>query len=107
MVSKNSQTHHYISIPADWGLPKFNLGQRIETLTVFPDTILIQTGKISGIEYVKAESLWVIQERVRPGWYYSIELDADDPCYSASPVINVNESEISKINELTEAPAQR
>ena len=40
MVSKNSQTHHYISIPADWGLPKFHLDQRIETLTVFPDTIL-------------------------------------------------------------------
>ena len=104
MVSKNSQNHQYISIPADWGLPKFHLDQRIETLTVFPDTILIQTGKISGIEYIKADSLWVTQDRVKPGWYYSIELDADDPCYSASPVISLNESDISS---LTQAPAQK
>ena len=104
MVSKNSQNHHDISIPVDWGLPKFHLGQRIETLTVFPDTILIQTGEISGIEYIKADRKWVTQDNVKPGWYYSIELDLDDPSYFTSPVISLNESDISP---LTEAPAQK
>ena len=104
MVSKNSNKYHYISIPADWGLPKFHLGQRIETLTVFPDTILIQTGEISGVEYIKADRKWVTQDEIKPGWYYSIELDADDPSYCTSPVISINESDISS---LTETPAQK
>ncbi len=103
-MSKNHQNHYGISIPADWANPKFHLGLHIQATTLLPDTTRIQTGEISGIEYIKADSLWVTQDKVKPGWYYSIELDLDDPSYCTSPVISLNESDISP---LTEAPAQK
>lgn len=71
MVSKNRQNHYSISIPADWGLPKFHLGQRIQTLTLLPNTTRIQTGEISGIEYIKSDSVWVTQHGMKPGSYYT------------------------------------
>jgi hypothetical protein len=36
-----------------------------------------------------------MHHRLKPGWYYSIELDADDPWYSLDPIICVNSSDIS------------
>jgi hypothetical protein len=107
MVSKNHQNHYGISIPADWANPKFNLGQHIQALTILPDTTRIQTGEISGIEDIRPDSVWVAQHSMKPGWYYSIEVDANDPWYSLAPHVCVEESDISLIKELTQAPALR
>jgi hypothetical protein len=93
-VSKNRSNHHWVRIPADWGYPKFPLDKRVQAKTVLPDATRIQTGKISGIEYIKADSLWVTLHGVKPGWYYSIEVDADDPWCAIDPVLCVEESDI-------------
>ncbi len=107
MVSKNHQNHYGISIPADWANPKFHNGQHIQATTLLPDTTRIQTGEISDIEYIKPDSVWVIQHRLKPGWYYSIEVDTNDPWYALAPHVCVEESNISLINALTAAPALR
>lgn len=95
MVSKNHQNNHNISIPADWGIPKFHLAQRVQIRTVLRNKTQIQTGEIRGIEYIKADSLLIAQHGIKPGWYYAIEIDPDDPSRAIDPVIHVEESEIS------------
>jgi hypothetical protein len=107
MVSKNHPNNYSISIPADWSLPKFHLGQHIQATTVLPNATRIQTGEISGIEYIRPDSVWVAQHGLKPGWYYSIAVDANDPWYSLAPHVCVEESDICAINERIEAPALR
>ncbi len=107
MVSKNHQNDHNISIPADWSFPKFHLATRVQTTTVLPDTTRTQTGRISAIQHIKPDSFWVTQHGLKPGWHYYIEVDTDDPCYFTSPVLCVEESEISELNELKKTPALR
>jgi hypothetical protein len=97
MVSKIHPNTHYVSIPADWDLPKFHLGQRVRAKTVLPDTTRIQTGEISGLEYIKSDRPWVARNDIQPGWYYSIELDRDDPLYGIDPVLCLNESDIREL----------
>lgn len=38
---------------------------------------------------------------IKPGWYYSIEVEPDDPWYALDPVLCVEESDIY---ELTAVP---
>jgi hypothetical protein len=71
MVSKITPYDHSVSLPADWNLPKFNLGQRIIAKHAFLNTRRTQTGLIIGIEYFSADSYWVIQHDLKPGWHYS------------------------------------
>ncbi|MEW5860672.1 MAG: hypothetical protein AB1861_25405 [Cyanobacteriota bacterium] len=46
MVSKNRHNDHFVSLPADWSLPKIHLAQLLQATTVLPDTTRIQTGEI-------------------------------------------------------------
>ena len=46
MVSKNRHNHHFVSLPADWSLPKIHLTQSLQAKTVLPDTTHTQTGEI-------------------------------------------------------------
>ncbi len=100
-MSKKRRNRQYVSIPADWDLPKFPLAKRVQARTVLPDATQIRIGEISGIEYIKADTLWATQQGIKPGWYYSITVDTDDPWYAHDPIICVEESEI---NELTANP---
>jgi hypothetical protein len=103
-VSKNRSNHHWTRLPADWGYPKFPLAQLVQAKTVLPDATRIQTGRISAIQYIKPDSFWVTQHGLKPGWHYYIEVDAEDPWYFSSPVLCIEESEISELNELTRNP---
>ena len=94
-MSENRSNHHWVRIPDDWGYPKFLLAQQVQAKTVLSDATRIQTGKISGIEYIKPDSFWVTQNELKPGWYYHIEVDVEDPWYFSSPVLCVQESDIS------------
>ncbi|HEY9739739.1 MAG TPA: hypothetical protein V6C90_04550 [Coleofasciculaceae cyanobacterium] len=47
------------------------------------------------------------QHRLKPGWYYSVEIDADDAWYALAPIVCVEESDIWLINSVTTAPARR
>jgi hypothetical protein len=103
-VSKNRSNHHYVSLPADWNLPKFALAQRVQTSNPLSDTPYLQTGTILGIQYFNTDCFWVTHYAQRTGWHYAIQLDADDPLYRFNPVISVSEL---NINELMQAPALR
>lgn len=103
-MSKIRSNHHYVSLPADWNLPKFALAQRVQTSNPFSDTPYLQTGKIFGIQYLNTDGFWVTHYGQRTGWHYAIHLDADDPLYRFNPVISVSEL---NINELIKAPALR
>jgi len=104
MVSENRQNRQCLGVPTDWNVPKFSLGQRIRAKHAFLNTIRIQTGLITGIEYFSPDSYWVTQHNLKPGWRYSIQVDRDDPWYTTSPVLSIHESAISA---LTKAPAIR
>ncbi len=98
MVSENPQNHHRISIPADWGIPKFHLAERVQAKVAFPGgTIRIQIGEISGIEYIKPDSFWVTRHGQKPGWHYFIHIETKDPWYFCSQVLCVEESDISEV----------
>ncbi|MGQ4649738.1 hypothetical protein [Lyngbya aestuarii] len=99
MVSKNSQNRHCLSIPVDWDLPKFSLGEQVQVTTQLPDITLIQTGLLVGVEYFRADNLWVI-EGITAGWHYYIQVDANDPWHTKEPVLCVEESAINKLTTL-------
>ena len=103
-MSKIRSNHHYVSLPADWNLPKFALAQRVQTSNPLSDTPYLQTGKIFGIQYLNTDGFWVTHYEQRTRWHYAIHLDADDPLYRFNPVISVSEL---NINELIKAPALR
>ncbi|HEY9903529.1 MAG TPA: hypothetical protein V6D43_14085, partial [Candidatus Sericytochromatia bacterium] len=96
IVSENSQKRQHVSIPAEWGLPKFSLSTKIKTTTVIWNTTHIQTGEIVGIEYLKPNSYRVKQQGLKPGWSYTVEIDPDD-LYQDEQTLNIYESEISKL----------
>lgn len=85
IVSKIRSNHHYVSIPANWNLPKFALAQRVQTSNPLSDTPDWQTGKILGIQYFNTDGFWVTHYAQRTGWHYPIHLDAGDPLVSFQP----------------------
>jgi len=97
MVSKNSQNRHGLSIPADWNLPKYSLGDQVQVTTQLPDITLIQTGLLVGVEYFSEDNLWVTDQGIAAGWHYYIQVDTNDPWHSKEPVLCVEESAINKL----------
>jgi len=97
MVSENRENRHSVSIPAEWGLPKFALATRIQTTTVTFGNKL-KTGEIIGIEYLSPDSPQVHQG-IQAGWSYIIRIDTDqeDPWYRQSQTLCIYEAEISQL----------
>ena len=94
-MSNNPQNPYSVSIPADWTLPKFNLNQPVQVRTLRPDATRIQSGTIVGIEYLSSRCYWVTNYGLKTGWYYSIEVETNDPWYFMDPFLHVAESDIS------------
>ena len=96
-MTENSQNHHSVSIPAEWGLPKFALATRIQTTTVSFGK-KIKTGEIIGIEYLSPDSPQV-QQGSQAGWSYiiKIDLEPDDPWHNIEQTLCIYEAEISEL----------
>ena len=101
MVSENSENRQYVSIPADWGLPKFALSTKVQTSTV-SFAKKLKTGEIIGIEYISPDSLQV-QQGSKPGWSYiiKIDLDPEDSPYPIEQTLCIYETEISELKPQT------
>jgi len=94
MMSKNCPNHHSVSVPNNWNLPNFSLGQRVRFNNKLPQTSLIQTGIIVGMEYFDPENFPVVEDNQQTGWYYYIQVDAEDCWRTVEPVVCAEESDI-------------
>jgi hypothetical protein len=97
MVSENHPNHHNLCIPDSWDSPQFPLAARVRARIALPSATRTQTGEISGLEYLQADSFLVSDRGLQPGWHYFVQVDADDPWYSTSPVLCVAESDLSQV----------
>lgn len=77
-------------LPASWGQPRFQFGDRVKVL----EGLEAALGTIRGF-YWSAPSDWeCIHEGATPGWWYVIATDEDDPSYRVWPSMMIHEGRI-------------
>ena len=75
LTANASTKGHQITIPSDFPIPQFSIGQMVETIDKSYEDI---KGRIVGMTYTSRDA--ALAEHSYPGWRYIIETPAFERC---------------------------